>query len=320
MGTYLPRNLVSSDELDLRHGRSVGTSAALGIQTRSVAASDETSSMMASEAAKAAINDAGWDRCDVDALICACGVGEQAIPGTAPLVQRNLGLGRSGIPAIDVNATCLSFLVGLDHALMGLLLGRWQRVVIASADIASAALNHDDVRSSAIFGDGAAAVAIEVGGRSVLLASSIATYGDHADLCGLEAGGTKLRPHDDMEAFLGGSRFHMAGPRLFKATAKLLPPFLSRLFTDAGLSMHACDTVIPHQASSHALRHLEGVFQGGPVPRIMNIFAQSGNQIAASLPHALAEAKRRDWLAEGSTSLLIGSSAGLSLGGALIRW
>ena len=73
---------------------------------------------MAAEAARRAVADAGWELGQVDALIGACGVMEQPIPGTAPLVQRRLGLGESDIPAFDVNATCLSFLPALDHALM----------------------------------------------------------------------------------------------------------------------------------------------------------------------------------------------------------
>jgi 3-oxoacyl-[acyl-carrier-protein] synthase-3 len=274
---------------------------------------------MGAEAARCAIADAGWLPCEVDALIGACGVMEQPIPGTAPLVQRRLGLGDSGVPAFDVNATCLSFLPALDHAVAGMALGRWRRVVIFAADIASAAIDHADVESSAIFGDGAAAIALEAGGTSRILASRLETYGDEADLCRLEAGGTRVRPGEDLDRFLACSFFRMQGVALFKATARRFPAFLERLLAAAGVAPDDLGTIVPHQASAAALAHLARAI-GGDQGRIVDVFATLGNRIASSMPHALATASRQGRLLPGSTSLLIGSSAGVSLGGAVIRW
>lgn len=318
-GTYDPRTAVTSDALDAREGRPAGSSAALGIAERRYAAADETSSMMGAEAARRAIADAGWLPQEVDALIGACGVMEQPIPGTASLVQRRLGLGDSGIPAIDINATCLSFLPALDHALMGMALRKWRRVVIFASDIASAALDHRDPEISAIFGDGAAAVALEAQGPSRLLASRFETYGDHADLCRLEAGGTRLRPHEDMAGFLAHSRFTMEGVALFKATARRFPRFLARLLDAAGITAGALDSIVPHQASAPAIEHLANAL-GGDRDRIVDSFSTLGNRIAASLPHALDKARREGRLRPGSTTLLVGTSAGISLGGAVVRW
>jgi 3-oxoacyl-[acyl-carrier-protein] synthase-3 len=318
-GTYQPRTVISSDALDAREGRPAGTSSALGITERRYCEADETSSMMGAEAARRAIDDARWAPQDIDALIGACGVMEQPIPGTAPLVQRRLGLGESGIPAIDVNATCLSFLPALDHALTGMALGRWRRVIIFAADIASAALDHRDLEMSAIFGDGAAAVALEAHGPSRLLASRFETYGAHADLCRLEAGGTRLRPHEDLNGFLARSRFQMEGVALFKATARRFPGFLARLLDEADMTADRLDSIVPHQASAPAIDHLARAL-GGDRERIVDCFSTLGNRIAASMPHALDAARRENRLRAGSTTLLIGSSAGVSLGGAVIRW
>jgi 3-oxoacyl-[acyl-carrier-protein] synthase-3 len=319
VGSYEPRTIVTSDELDVRHGRPAGTAASFGILQRHYAAPDETSSFMGAEAARRAIADAGWQVREVEAIIGACGVMEQLIPGTAPLVQRRLGLGGSGVPAFDVNATCLSFLPALDHAVAGMALGRWRRVVIFAADIASAALDHGDVEGSAIFGDGAAAVSLEAGGPSRILASRLETYGDDADLCQLEAGGTRLRPGDDWEGFLAGSLFRMHGIALFKATARRFPQFLARLLADAGVALDELGSIIPHQASAAALEHLARAIRGDR-GRIVDVFATLGNRSATSMPHAFATARRQGRLRAGSTSLLIGSSAGVSLGGAVIRW
>lgn len=319
-GAYLPRETIDSDDLDRAQGRDVGaTRTRFGIETRHVAAPDETSSMMAAAAADAALADAGCPVGKIDAIIGACGVMEQPIPGTAPLVQRRLGLGASGIPAYDVNATCLSFLPALDAALAGMAGQGWRRVLVFSADIATAALDHDDPEASAIFGDGAAAVVVEQGEDHALLASRIETYGDHADLCRLEAGGTRLRPNEDLEGFLAKSRFRMDARALFLATARPFPGFLSRLMDAAGVTPGQIDSVIPHQASAPAIAHLRRALNI-PADRIVDLFASLGNRIASSMPHALHVARQQERLRAGTHSLLIGSSAGISLGGAVIRW
>lgn len=318
-GTYEPENAVTSDALDERNGRPPGTALKLGIRERRYASPHETSSFMAAEAARRAALDSGWELGQIDALIGACGVMEQPIPGTAPLVQRRLGLGESGIPAFDVNATCLSFLPALDHAVAGMAMKGWRRVLIFAADIASAALDHGELEASAIFGDGAAAVALEAGGTSRILASRLETYGDHSDLCRLEAGGTRLRPHEDLPGFLERSRFRMDGIALFKVTARRFPPFMARLFAEAGLAPDDIASVIPHQASAPALEHLRRALGGDP-GRIVDSFATLGNRIASSLPHGLALARIEKRLVPGSASLLVGSSAGVSLGGTIVRW
>jgi 3-oxoacyl-[acyl-carrier-protein] synthase-3 len=318
-GHYLPVRTVSSDELDEAAGRRPGwTRSKFAISSRHYAGASETSSFMAAEAARAALDDANWKADSIEVVVGACGVMEQPIPGTALLVQRRLGLGNSGVPAFDVNATCLSFLPALDHVLAGMQAGRWRRALVVSSDIASAALDPSHPEASVIFGDGAAAVALEAGGPHQLRASRLESYGEHVDLCRLEAGGTRLRPQQDLDAFLAGAKFRMEGAALYRATARRFPGFLQRLLDAAKVTLADLSTVIPHQASAAALDHLAQAT--GDRARIVDVFANVGNMIATSLPYALHVARRAGRLQAGTNSLLIGSAAGISLGGAVIRW
>jgi 3-oxoacyl-[acyl-carrier-protein] synthase III len=320
-GAVQPLQRVASEAIDARIGRPAGwTAANFAIRSRGVASADETSSSLGASAAQLALDAAGWRTSDLDVIVAACGVMEQPIPGTACLIQRRLGLGGSGIPAFDINATCLSFLTALDTVAMGLDAGRWRRALVVSADIASAALDFDDPEASVIFGDGAAAVAVEaVAGPSALFGYRLETYGDGADLCQLEAGGTRLRPHDDLNGFLARSRFRMDGPGVFKATARRFPAFLERLLRDCGVTLDDIDLVVPHQASAAALEHLRRSLSGAG-GRIVDIFADHGNQIAASMPSALCAAIVDGRLRRGDRALLVGTAAGVSLGGAVIRY
>lgn len=274
---------------------------------------------MGAWAAEAALTEAGWNPASLDVIIGACGVMEQPIPGTSVLIQRRLGLGDSGIPAFDINATCLSFLLALDHVLTGFSIGRWRRALIVSADIASAALDFSDPEASVLFGDGAAAFALEANGPHMRLAHRFNTYGEAADVCRLEAGGTRLRPDEDLDAFLAHSKFRMDGRGVFRATSRRFAEFLTGLLSTAGVSPADLDVVIPHQASAAALEHLKRAIPSGD-EKVVDIFADIGNQIATSLPFAWHVARQRGLLRPGQHGLMIGTSAGVSLGGAVMRW
>lgn len=316
----LPARAVPSSELDERIGMPPGhVEATFGIRRRHWAGAQETSSAMAAAAATDALAAAGWRANTLDVIVGACGVMEQPIPGTAPLVQRRLGLGTSGIRAYDVNATCLSFLLALEHVLDGFALGRWRRALVFTADIASAALDFDQHEASVIFGDGATAFALQADGPHRCLALRFETFGDGADLCQLEAGGTRLRPHEDLPGFLAASRFRMHGPGVFKAMSRRYPKFMRNLLHDAGVKAEALTTIVPHQASAPALEHLKRSLPHGH-ERTIDIFADHGNQIATSLPHALHVALTRGRMHPGEHVLMIGSSAGISLGGAVLQW
>lgn len=319
-GAYFPEQVVLAEGLDQLTGRPVGSTAStFGIRERRWARAHETSSFMAAKAAEGALVQADWDPASLDVIIGACGVMEQPIPGTSVLVQRRLGLGATGISAFDVNATCLSFLIALDRVLAGFALGEWRRALIVSADIPSAALDFSEPEASVLFGDGAAAVALEAGGPHVRLSHAFRTYGEMADVCRLEAGGTRLRPEEDLQAFLARAKFRMDGRAVFRATSRRFPTFLAELLQGADVTPEILDLVIPHQASAAALEHLKRAIPEG-ARKTIDIFADVGNQIATSLPVALHVARVRNLVRPGEHALLIGSAAGISLGGAVIRW
>nr|WP_255478592.1 3-oxoacyl-[acyl-carrier-protein] synthase III C-terminal domain-containing protein [Erythrobacter sp. THAF29] len=312
--------MVPASELDRLAGLDPGTvSGKFAITQRRYAAQHETSSFMGARAAENALAEAGWQPDDIDVIIGACGVMEQPIPSTAVLIQNRLGLGESGIPAFDMNATCLSFLIALDRALAGFALGEWERALIVSSDIATAALDYSDPEASVLFSDGAAAFALDASGPHTRLAHRFATFGEAERACRLEAGGTRLRLDEDPEAFLAGSKFAMDGHAVFRATSRRFPGFLADLLADAETSPEEIAQVIPHQASASALEHLKRAIPDGAAKTI-DVYADCGNMIAASLPYALHVARKRNLFSSGDRGLLIGSGAGISLGGAIIEW
>ena len=322
LGAYAPREHRSSLALDAIFGHPAGwTEAQFGIAARGVAAPDETTSMMGAEAARQALAVAGWAEGEFDVLIGACAVMEQPIPGTSVLIQQALGLGGSGIWAFDINQTCLSFLTALDVAAMGFETGRFRRALIVSSDIASAGLDWNTPAAAAIFGDGAAAVCVEAGSDPKgpgLLTRGFETYGDGKDLATLRSGGTRIRIEHGLAALTEGARFHMDAFGIFKAAARALPDLIDRVLGEAGLTRETVDVVVGHQASAPGLEHVRRLMGGDP-DRVVDIFASHGNQIAASLPTVLVEARARGQLGPGKTVLLLGTAAGISAAAMVLR-
>lgn len=317
-GAYRPETCVPSSEIDdcLRQPSGYVQST-FGIASRGVAQPHETSSMMGAEACRAALAHAGWDPGEFDVLIGGCGVMEQPIPSTSILVQDRLGLGGSGIPAFDVNQTCLSFLTALDVAALGMAAGRWRRAVVFSSDIASAGLDPADAKSMSIFGDGAAAVAVEaVSDGAGLLSYRLESYGAGHRLATLRAGGTALRVEQGFEAIVAGARFEMDAFGIFKAAAKRLPQVIDGALAEAGLEKSDLACVICHQASAPGVAHVQRLFALTPV---IDIFASTGNQIAASLPTVLAHALDSEIARPGDAIMMLGTAAGISAGAMVLR-
>lgn len=321
-GEYVPSLRVDSDSLDTRWQKPAGwTRKHSGIDHRQFAAAGETSSVMAARAAMRAVESAGIAAGSIDCIVSACSVMEQPIPCTAALVQHELGLGDSGIPAFDINATCLSFLMALDLMSTAIAAGRYRRVLVVSSEIASAGLPWDEPATAMLFGDGAVAAVLEgaaAGEESAVLASLFETYAEGARFCEIRSGGTRLRLHDDPEDFARGAVFHMDGKSTYRLAAQRLPAFLGRLLERAGVAVADLAAIIPHQASAKALDHLQKALHL-PEDRMVRVLHERGNQMAASVGVALHSALSSGRVRRGDVVALVGSGAGLSFGGSVLR-
>lgn len=317
-GKYLPKNRVTAANLEERLGLETGWIAQKsGVLVRYFV-EGETASQMGAFAAREALQTAGLGIEDIDCLVCTSSVPEQAIPCTAALVQQQLGAGESGIPAFDLNATCLSFLCGLDTLSYLVAAGRYRRVLLIATEVTTG-MNWSDKESCTLFGDGAAAVIIEASPeeeRSQILAARIETYSHGASLSECRGAGNKHHPKqyfDNPEFFL----FTMQGRALYRLSAQILPGFLERLLKPVHCNLEDMKMVIPHQASLMAMRLIRKHL-GVPEERWMTIAHDHGNTVAASIPMALHEAIAQKKIQRGDQILLLGTAAGFSVGGIVL--
>lgn len=320
-GHYVPPHIVTSAALDAELGHPEGHIEAMsGVVARHVTGKDENAAQMAAKAAAQALVAAGLTIHDIDCLVAASATMDQGMPCNAALVHEALGLQGSGIPAFDINASCLGFLAALDTLRFAIAAGRYQKVLVVASDVASCGLNWQRLEESAIFGDGAAAAILApASGESGILACHLHTYSEGVHYCEIPAGGSRYHPTRIDQPFAPLTKFKMDGKGVFRLSANLFESFLAKLLDDAECTLDDMDWIIPHQASQLGLHHMAKRL-AIPDHKIVNIFAHYGNQVSASLPTALDVAVRTRGIARGSKLLLLGTGAGLSLGGAVLRY
>ncbi len=316
----LPALRLPSSDIDKRLERPNGwLERTCGVRYRHVV-QDETQEGMAASAATSALQNAGLHIDDIELLLFGAAVGRQPIPATAPLIKKRLGGDGCSFPAYDINATCLSFVAALDQAALYINNGRANHVLVVSSEIASRALPWASAPATAgLFGDGAAAVVVSATNTTTpawhLGSFHMETYSEGYDDCSLRAGGTRYDFHQNPQDFADNAFFEMNGRSVYRLSARQMPAFIDSLLEKAQWTHSEVDLIVPHQASPHALAHLSRRC-GFTESQVYNIVADMGNQIAASIPIALCKAHSEGRLNTGMKVLLLGTSAGISLGGA----
>jgi len=319
-GHYLPTRVVPNSELEkICKIPSGWVEHRNGVRERRWV-TDETSSYMGACAAREALENAGLKPNQLDLIINASGTAEQAIPDTGALIQKQLGLGKSGIPAMTVHNTCLSFIAGLDVAANFLNSNRYKNILIVSSDISSCGINPKEPESASLVGDAAAAVVVtrpENGDLSIIHRAHLKTFGEGAYLTSIMGGGSHLHPRfaghnpeDDL--------FHMDGPAVLRMVRGIAKDFLEELSPGLSTSLLDIDAVVPHQASKVGLMMLTRF--GWPEERIMHTLEWLGNCVSASIPITLYDSIQGGKITRGQKVLLVGTGAGLSIGGIVMTY
>lgn len=321
-GMALPVREVSSAELDRQLGLAAGTTFRQTGVARRFLSTTETAAQLAARACEAALLRAGLQWSDIDCLVATSATMDQALPYNAALIHAELGLTAQRTATFDIGASCLSFLTGLDVMSYLVQAGRYRNVMLVSTDIATFGLDWSRLKECGIFGDGSAAVVIRKslpGERGALHSAGLVTLSAGVDHCRIPAGGSRYHPRRIEGSIDPLSVFQMDGKSVFRLVAEELSQFAAKLLDQAHTSMDRLAAVVPHQASQLALDHLSKRL-AIPKARLVDIFAQYGNQVAASLPTALHLALTEGRVQRGDQLMLIGTGAGLTMGGMVLTY
>ncbi|MDE3029852.1 MAG: beta-ketoacyl-ACP synthase 3, partial [Paracoccaceae bacterium] len=162
VGHYLPERVVPNSEFEATLETSdEWIRSRSGIERRHFAAEGQTTSDLASRAARAALADAGLVADDLDAIIVATSTADMTFPSAATMVQAAIGMTRGF--AFDIQAVCAGFVFGLANANALIVSGQAKRVMVIGAETFSRIMDWTDRGTCVLFGDGAGALILEAG-------------------------------------------------------------------------------------------------------------------------------------------------------------
>jgi 3-oxoacyl-[acyl-carrier-protein] synthase-3 len=315
-GSYLPPNRVSNAALAAQLARDgIETSddwivERTGIRARHFAAPDVTSSDLAVQAARHALEAAGRSADEIDLIIVATSTPDMVFPSTACIVQRKLGV--HGCAAFDVQAVCAGFVYGLTVADSMIRTGTASKALVIGAEVFSRILDFKDRTTCVLFGDGAGAVVLEASDTPGILASELHADGRHVEiLCtpGTVAGGQVL----------GDPLLKMDGQAVFKLAVGVLESVARGVLAKAGRSDADIDWLIPHQANIRIM-HSTARKLKLPMDKLVVTVDEHGNTSAASIPLALDESVRSGKVKRGDTVMLEGVGGGFTWGAVLLDY
>jgi 3-oxoacyl-[acyl-carrier-protein] synthase-3 len=315
VGHYLPDRVVENAEFEAW----VDTSdewirSRSGIERRHFAAEGQTTSDLATRAAKAALADAGLEPGDIDAIVVATSTPDYTFPSVATMVQGALGMERGF--AFDIQAVCAGFIYALTNANGLILSGQAERVLVIGAETFSRIMNWEDRTTCVLFGDGAGALVLEKAtgnGTSAdrgILATDLHSDGRFRDILYVSGGvsSSQSSGHLVME---GKEVFRHAVEKLAKSTVDVL--------AKAQITTADIDCVVPHQANLRIITRTAAKLDI-PVEKVVITVQDHGNTSAASIPLAMSVGKARGEIKQGDLVVTEAIGGGLAWGAVVLRW
>jgi len=312
-GSALPKRAVSNAEL----AGQVDTSdewivERTGIRNRYIAGEGETTTTLATEAARNAIAAAGIEPGSVDLIVLATATPDQTFPASATAVQHALGC--NGGIAFDVAAVCSGFLYAVGVADSMLRTGAARRAMVIGAETFSRILDWEDRTTCVLFGDGAGAVLLEARDEPDesprgILATRLHADGAHNQLLYVDGGPSTT-------GTVGQLR--MKGKEVFRHAVVNLAEVLNEVLEQAGFQASDLDWVVPHQANARILDATARKL-GLPREKVIVTVDKHANTSAASVPLALDVAVKDGRIRQGDLVMLEAMGGGFTWGASLLR-
>lgn len=310
VGGYLPRTVVTNDDL----AQKIDTSdewirARTGIRQRHIVSADETTASMAAEAARQALEQAGVNADEVDAILVATSTPDQVFPAVATQVQALLGITRGF--GFDISAACSGFVYALASANSFIQSGLAKKVLVIGSEVFSRLLDWNDRTTCVLFGDGAGAVLLEAGAEDGegVLSTHLHSDGRSGDIL-----------YVDGAVGCSGTTQHlkMMGREVFRHAVVKLSQAVDEALEANNLTGQDIQWLVPHQAN---LRIIDGMAKKLALPsdRVVVTVDRHANTSAASIPLALNEAVRDGRIQKGDLVLMEALGGGLTWGSALVR-
>jgi 3-oxoacyl-[acyl-carrier-protein] synthase-3 len=280
-----------------------------GIKQRHIAADNETTSAMASAAAKQALERSVFSPSDIDGIIVATTTPDQTFPSVAVRVQAALGVGPC--IAFDVQAVCTGFVYALSIADNFIKTGQAKRMIVIGAEKMSSIVDWNDRTTCVLFADGAGAVVLEASEQEDgIISTHLYANGEHADIL-QTTGGTSTNGQSGV--------IEMEGREVFKHAVSCMAAVVQEAIEANGLAPSDIDWLVPHQANIRIIESTAKKLKM-PMEKVVVSVDHHGNTSAASIPLALDEAVTDGRIKRGEMLLMEAMGGGLTWGSALVRF
>jgi len=314
-GSALPAKIVTNAELAAKLDTSdEWIVQRTGIKQRHISSGfEETTSVLATRAAEAALASAGLTAADIDLIVLATATPDYTFPATATQVQYNLGITRGA--AFDLQAVCSGFVYALSVADKMIVSGMHKRALVIGAETFSRILDWTDRTTCVLFGDGAGAVVIEAqsGTHSMsdrgVLTAHLRSDGRHREKLYVDGGPSATKT-------VGLLR--MQGKEVFKHAVGMITDVIEAAYAATGLTSADIDWFVPHQANKRII-DASAVKLKIPPEKVVITVDLHGNTSAASIPLALDTAVKDGRIRKGHLVLLEAMGGGFTWGSVLVR-
>lgn len=318
-GANLPGKAISNDQLKEMYHLDFDPekhAATTGIKYRHFGDASVTTSMIAAEAAKQALQSANVEAKDLGRIILGTQTADYMNTAASCQVQYLLG---ASCPVGDTTASCSSFMYALDTALRLVATG-CDKVMLIGADMKSRSVRKTDKIFLPIFSDGAGALLLEktedVGGfLGIKLWADGSGYKDII----VPAGGSAMPASiDTVNNDLHGTFINKDGKKMAIFMASIMASIAKQLCNELNIDMDDIDLFVPHQANYFIMKRTANLLKI-PLHKMEVSIDRVGNCISGTIPITLHQAYKNGRMKKGSLVLITAAGAGYTGGAALYK-
>lgn len=317
LGCYVPKKVLTNKDLEgMVDTSDEWITTRTGIRERRIAASHESTSTLAFNAAQEALKNAKVKVEDIDLIIVATITPDMSFPATSCLVQDMLKAKNAA--CFDVGAACAGFVYGLVMAQQFIGSGVYKNALVIGAEKLSSVTDWKDRNTCVLFGDGAGAAVLAPVENGGILGSYLGSDGSLANLLMLPAGGSR-QPASKETVETRQHFIKMRGNEVFKLAVRIMSDAACKVLKECHLTVDDIGCFIPHQANMRILVAVAHKMRL-PLEKIYFNVASYGNMSSASTAVALCEAYNTGRIKAGSIVVLDAFGAGLVWGSCVIQW
>jgi 3-oxoacyl-[acyl-carrier-protein] synthase-3 len=326
ISSFLPEKVVTNEDLisEFPEWTVEKVASKLGINSRHIAAENETAGDMAEMAAVNLFKEWNIDPKSIDFVMLCTQSPDYLLPTTACILQNRLGIPTSS-GAIDYNLGCSGYVYGLALAKGLVISGISKNVLLLTSETYSKHIHPKDKGNRTIFGDAATATVISTEGFARIGEFSLGTDGSGANNLIVKTGGMKHQcPINDVAIDENGTihssdNLYMNGTEIFSFTQDNVPPLIDDTLLKNDLSKTDVDLYVFHQANKHMLNFLRKKMKIEE-EKFFYCLSESGNTVSSTIPIALKEALAGKHIKEGYKVVIAGFGVGYSWGGCALYY